>query len=69
MHDTEHRDAIVCPDCGAEDPDSWELFDEPEDGDGSVAETSCHVCGAPITVTLHLAVTYTTRLNDDEEEE
>ena len=52
--DYSHTNEIVCPYCGAEQCDSWELFlDDRED-----AEDECGECGKAFFVTQHVSVTY-----------
>lgn len=56
--DTEHRDNIVCPYCGYEDRDSWEV----DFGPGLEGETEhqCADCGQTMKAERCCTVTYTT---------
>lgn len=56
-YDTEFRDCIVCPWCGHEDHDAWELFDSPLK---EVTESDCIRCERPIRVTQDIDITYST---------
>lgn len=54
--DHEYTDAPVCPKCGYAMPDAWELgFGSNED-----IETQCDRCDAPMTVSRHVSVSYST---------
>jgi len=57
-YDTEHRDNIVCPHCGYEDRDSWEV----DFGPGLEGETEheCADCGLTMKAERCCTVTYTT---------
>lgn len=59
VSEIDHEDTpnAVCPKCGYEDHDSWELHLE---GDGDSAEVDCPRCEEPYRVTMCLTVTYST---------
>ena len=57
--DTDYTRKIVCPYCGWEDNNSWEVFGM-SDGDGDIRETDCGRCDKDFTVQLHVSVSYTT---------
>ncbi len=50
-----HEEAITCPWCGYEDPDSWEFDDEYDD------KYECLRCGKPFVLEKLVEVTYTSR--------
>jgi len=52
----EYTDFAVCPYCGHEDRDVWELGLS----DGEVAHTHCPSCGKVYAVTAHISVEYST---------
>ena len=54
----EYNRNAVCPYCGYEDTDSWELHLR-WDGDETV--TACNACGEDFTVWLNLEATYSTK--------
>lgn len=54
--DTSYTDKIVCPKCGYEFMDSWEM------GDG---EIDCHRCETKFNVEKDCSVTYSSRLIDE----
>jgi len=56
--DTEHRDFPICPKCGREDRDAWEID---LDGDG---ETDCRGCGYTMLISRHCSITYTTKAKE-----
>lgn len=57
-YDTEHRDHIVCPYCGYEDLDSWEVdFGLGLDGE---TEHQCTDCGQTMKAERSCTVTYST---------
>lgn len=68
---------IICPYCGWEDKDSWEVFDG-EDGDGAETEVDCGNCEKTFSVILNVEFSYTSKkiscdsskkdVEDDEEE-
>ena len=64
MFDTEHRDNIVCPDCGYEDRDSWEVHFGP--GLDGETEHECADCGQKMKVERCCTITYTTRKSPNE---
>ena len=54
--DCEGTDECVCPHCGYEETDSWEIgAGREEDG-----ETECSSCGKPYAYSRHVRVTYST---------
>ena len=55
--DHKHRDDIVCPWCGWENPDSWEAGLN-EDGDSLTLE--CGACEKEFDATMSIGVTYST---------
>ena len=57
--DLDYNDEAVCPHCGSEQSDSWELG---LDGDGDSTETDCQSCGESFRVELDLTVKYSTSL-------
>jgi transcription elongation factor Elf1 len=52
--DTLYQDEIVCPHCGYEHSDSWEV----KHNDG---EYNCDSCGKKFHYERHIEVTYSTR--------
>lgn len=57
MEETRWTSDPVCPYCGEEQFDAWELGLE---GDGGTTEMDCGACDEMFTVVMHLAVTYST---------
>lgn len=57
MIDHEFTREIVCPHCGYESPDSWEVGDG-EDGD--LGRQECGDCGKPFYAARHIRITYLT---------
>lgn len=55
-HDMTHN--AVCPHCGYEHGDSWELGSQSGSDSG---ETDCHHCEKPFTWSREIEITYTTR--------
>ncbi|MFH1633913.1 MAG: hypothetical protein ABIG63_07855 [Chloroflexota bacterium] len=56
--DTEYRDYAICPYCGYEERDSWEIDLGPgPEGDG---EADCGRCGETYLVSRQCTITYTT---------
>lgn len=53
--DCEHTDEIVCPYCGEEQSDSWEIAGE----NGDVQETECYECEKVFKFKTHIEVTFT----------
>jgi DNA-directed RNA polymerase subunit RPC12/RpoP len=51
-HDAEHRDFIVCPECGHEERDAWEY--------GESGDIVCPNCGQRLHFERNVTVTYTT---------
>lgn len=47
----------VCPHCGAEQGDPWDLGL----GDGDATDADCQSCGRPFAVGCEVSVTYSTR--------
>lgn len=59
MIDTEHTDNAICPYCGYEDPDAWDIdLGHQIEGDG---ETDCPACSRAYSVSRHVTITYTTK--------
>lgn len=56
--DHEFTDNAVCPYCGHENLDSWELGDR---GDDECGEDECGKCGKEYTWTRHVTVDYSTK--------
>ena len=55
---TEHRDNPVCPHCGHEEGDAWEIdFGAGIEGDAVI---SCGECGQDYSATRNCTVTYST---------
>lgn len=63
-YDTAHRDNIVCPHCGYEERDSWEV----DFGPGLEGETEhqCARCCEAMKAERHCTVTYTTAKSPNE---
>jgi hypothetical protein len=61
LHDTEHRDCIVCPHCGHEmdDSEAWGYPDVEWDQPGQ-----CPVCEGEFQWSRFISVTYTTTPNN-----
>ena len=57
MKDTEYTIYAICPHCGFEDRDSWEIGDG-EEGDFDV---DCSSCDKPFRCSRHITVRYTTK--------
>ena len=57
MSDLDWNDSPVCPHCGKEVRDFWELM---LDDDGASTEIDCDYCDKPMKVTMCLDVTYST---------
>jgi len=55
---TEYTDAPVCPHCGHERHDAWEI--DFGSGTGNTAEIWCSNCDEPYEVSRHCEVTYCT---------
>ena len=62
--DHEYTDEIVCPVCGHEFEDSWEVFIS---GTYSETEEQCPICGAKFKVTQDIQTTYSTELIKEEQ--
>ena len=61
-NDTEHSDFPICPKCGHEEFDAWEIRLGPGiEGDG---ETDCGGCGYTMLISRHCSVTYTTKAKE-----
>ena len=58
--DTEHRDFPICPKCGHEEFDAWEIH-LGLCGDG---ETDCGSCGYTMLISRHCSITYTTKAKE-----
>ena len=54
--DTEYMSFPICPYCGAEQRDAWEI---PFAGDEGI-EMDCDRCGKPIWIERHVSVEYST---------
>ncbi len=57
--DTEFTDNPICPHCGDEDRDAWELDLGP--GLEGTGEVECVACGKEFSVSRMATITYTTR--------
>jgi len=57
MIDTYHTNNIVCPYCGEEDVDGWELFDFDET---EVEGCTCGACGKVFNASREFSATYCT---------
>jgi len=55
--DTWHTPNAICPYCGYENYDSWEIAGG-EEFDG---EHDCHSCGETMLISRNVEVTYTTK--------
>jgi predicted RNA-binding Zn-ribbon protein involved in translation (DUF1610 family) len=59
MMDTELTDKPICPHCGFEEPDAWEMdFGFGVEGEG---EFECGKCGKPYICTKSVVISYTTK--------
>ena len=58
--DLEYTDFPVCPHCGAEEKDYWEIMDE-HTGDGDETEFECGACGGSVVVEIHMSLNFSTR--------
>lgn len=56
--DHTHTDEVVCPHCGYEFSDSWEL-NRGREGDW---EDECRECGKPILITRYVEIKYSTTI-------
>jgi hypothetical protein len=56
--DTDCTDEPVCPWCGEEQSDAWELFSA---SSSDCEETECDTCGKDILITQQVSVSYSTR--------
>ena len=56
--ETDYTTYLVCPHCGQEHQDSWEIMGDMSDGD--VDETDCEKCDKPFKFTVHVSVNYST---------
>jgi hypothetical protein len=63
--DTVHTQLAICPHCGKEFEDSWELCQKDED----VYEYDCDQCEKPFSVQAIITVTYTTKKLEEPEDE
>ena len=62
--DTDYTDSLVCPWCGYDDPDSWEIdFGAGMEGD---IIHGCVSCGKPMLATRVVNVTYTTTKHENQ---
>jgi transcription elongation factor Elf1 len=52
---TDYTRDIVCPHCGHEDRDSWEVGRGEE---GDLGEQECGSCEKPFTAQRHVSITY-----------
>lgn len=55
--DLDRNPLPVCPHCGREQPDAWEL----DLDDGQSTETDCLYCERPFEVACTVAISYSTR--------
>lgn len=63
--DRRYTTAPLCPYCGFEMTDAWELSLK---DDGDVYERDeCGRCGRPYSITLHVEISYSTKKNMEEE--
>lgn len=65
MIDTECTANIICPHCGYEDHDSWEVSIGSGNWDEGEGETDCPSCGATFFVERRVSIDYTTRKLSD----
>lgn len=56
--DHEFTAYVVCPWCGYEDADGWELF---SGGEADSTETECGECGKPFFAEALMTIEYSTR--------
>ena len=61
--DTEHTDNVICPHCGTENFDSWELELPDTEAD---KEIECSDCNKPFMARRIMTITYTTRIKEDQ---
>jgi hypothetical protein len=60
---TEYKPYPICPYCGQEDRDAWEIdFDM-----GDTAESYCGQCGLTYQVTRYVSVDYSTKPTSEED--
>lgn len=52
----EYEREVICPYCGKEQMDSWELSGD----DGEPDETECGSCGEGFSYVTHVEITYST---------
>ena len=64
-NETRNTLLAICPHCGKEFEDSWELCQKDED----VYEYDCDQCEKPFAVQAHISVTYTTTKIEESKEE
>lgn len=59
LPETQYTDNLVCPYCGHEEKDSWEIdFGPGLDGD---SEPTCGSCGEEYVAQRHVSVSYSTK--------
>lgn len=56
----------VCPYCGYEQSDTWELFGDK--GDAFICVLSCDKCGEEFEVTQNIDISYTTKKKEEDNE-
>ena len=61
-YDCDYRDNIICPYCGHEHSDNFEMVDLDEECDTA----SCHECGKEFNVTIIKSIDYSTSCMDGE---
>jgi hypothetical protein len=59
----EYTPEPVCPHCGKVMSDAWELHIR---GDGGTEEVDCGFCEEPITVTMHVSISYSTEKGEQD---
>ena len=55
--DCSHTNEIICPYCGCEQSDSWEIL-RGDKHDGDTVDYSCDECEKDFVVEIHISVTY-----------
>lgn len=59
--DTEYKPRPICPYCGHEEKDAWELDFDMSD----TTESDCGECGVTYQVTRYVSVDYSTKLTSE----
>ena len=65
-HDTTHRDDVICPHCGHDHSDSWEI-DFGAGIEGSDTALLCVECEKPFMARRIVTITYTTWIRRTED--